>query len=405
MARFTLPRDIYYGKGALEALKTMKGKKASICVGESSMKKSGFLDKAERYLRELGMDVEIVDGIGPDPSFDAVLSGAERISRFKPDLIVALGGGSVIDAAKAMWVKYEHPDITFEEMRKAFELPELRKKARFCAISSTSGSAAEVTSFSVIADKSAKTKFSIADYDITPDVAIVDPDLTESMPQKVIAHTGMEALAHAVEAYVSTKRSAYSDALALHAVRMIKENLIESYNGDMDARAKMHDAQCLSGMAFSNAFSGLADSMAHKTGPAFEDLGARIIHGAANAMYLPKVIRYNSKDSSALAGYVSIADSLNLGGGSDNAKVVKLVEMIEKLNDSLRIPRCLQEYGKDSFPAKEGFVPAQIFSERLHDIAMNAIDDVCTATNPRKIEIRTMEKLLRACYYGEEVDF
>ena len=304
-----------------------------------------------------------------------------------------------------MWVKYEHPDIAFKEMRRNFELPELRKKARFCAISSTSGAAAEVTPFSVIADRSAKNKFFVVDYGITPDAAIVDPDLTESVPQKVIAHAGMEALAHAVEAYVSTKRSAYSDALALHAVKMIKDNLLESYNGDADAKAKMHDAQCLSGMAFSNAFSGLVDSMAHSTCLAFEDLGAKIIHGAANAMYLPKVIRFNSKESQALAGYVSIADSLNLGGGSDNAKVVRLVEMIEKLNESLRIPRCLQEYGKDSFPVKAGFISELVFLERLHDIAANAVNDACTAVNPRKIEFRTMEKLLKACYYGDEVDF
>ncbi len=407
MVRFTLPRDIYHGSGCLKTLSGLEGKKAMLCVGGGSMERAGFLAKAKEHLESAGMVVEVFSGIESDPSVDIVMKGADRMMSFGPDWIVAMGGGSAIDAAKAMWVKYEYPDITFEDMRKVFALPKLRRKARFCAIPSTSGTATEVTAFSIITDYSNGVKYPIADYGIVPDIAIIDPDLTMTMPQKVVAHTGMDALTHAIEAYVSTESCAYTDALALGAMRIIKDNLVASYSdeGNADARARMHDAQCMAGMAFSNALLGIVHSMAHKTGAAFADLGAHIIHGAANAMYLPKVIRYNAKESSALARYCNIADFLELGGGSDNAKIVKLVDFIDKLNDSLRIPHCIKQYGKDSYPVQEGFISAQDFSARLHDIAINAVEDACTASNPRKIDARTMEKLLNACYYDRDVDF
>ena len=290
--RFTLPRDLYHGKGALENLKTLKGKKAIIVVGGGSMKRNGFLQKAEAYLKEAGMEVKLLEGVEPDPSVTTVMNGAKVMLEFEPDWIVAMGGGSPIDAAKAMWIKYEYPDCTFEDMCKVFGIPELRKKAHFCAISSTSGTATEVTAFSIITDYDKGIKYPIADFEITPDVAIVDPDLAETMPQKLTAHTGMDALTHAIEAYVSTANCAYTDPLAIHAIEMIQKDLVDSYNGDMGARDRMHDAQCLAGMAFSNALLGIVHSMAHKTGAAFADYGAHIIHGAANAMYLPKVIAF-----------------------------------------------------------------------------------------------------------------
>ena len=219
MARFTLPRDLYHGKGSLEALKSFSGKKAIICVGGGSMKKFGFLDRAVSYLKEAGMKVELFEGIEPDPSVETVMKGADAMLKFKPDWIIAMGGGSPIDAAKAMWIKYEYPHITFEEMCKVFGIPALRKKARFCAISSTSGTATEVTAFSIITDYKKGIKYPIADFEITPDVAIVDPDLAETMPQKLVAHTGMDAITHAIEAYVSTAHCDYTDPLALHAVK------------------------------------------------------------------------------------------------------------------------------------------------------------------------------------------
>ncbi len=269
MARFTLPRDIYHGKGSLEELKNLKGKKAMICVGGGSMKRFGFLQKAEDYLKEAGMEVELFEGIEPDPSVDTVMKGAEAMLKFEPDWIIAIGGGSPIDAAKAMWIKYEYPDITFEDMCKVFGIPELRRRAHFCAVSSTSGTATEVTAFSIITDYEKGIKYPIADFEITPDVAIVDPELAETMPQKLVAHTGMDAMTHAIEAYVSTANSAYSDPLAIFAIQTIQDKLVPSYNGDMEARAEMHDAQCLAGMAFSNALLGIVHSMAHKTGAVF----------------------------------------------------------------------------------------------------------------------------------------
>ena len=286
MARFTLPRDLYHGKGALEELKHFEGKKAVVCVGGGSMKRFGFLDRAVGYLKEAGMEVELIEGIESDPSVETVMKGAQKMIEFQPDWIIAMGGGSPIDAAKAMWIKYEYPDVTFEDMCKVFGLPKLRQKAHFCAISSTSGTATEVTAFSIITDYQKGIKYPIADFEITPDVAIVDPDLAETMPKKLVAHTGMDAMTHAIEAYVSTANCDFTDPLAIHAIEMIMKDLIPSYNGDMTARDNMHNAQCLAGMAFSNALLGIVHSMAHKTGAAFADYGAHIIHGAANALSL-----------------------------------------------------------------------------------------------------------------------
>ena len=380
MARFTLPRDLYHGKGALEALKTFEGKRAMICVGGGSMKRFGFLDKAEQYLKEAGMEVELYEGIEPDPSVETVMKGAAAMAKFQPDWIIAMGGGSPIDAAKAMWIKYEYPDCTFEDMCKVFGLPKLRRKAHFCAISSTSGTATEVTAFSI-------------------------PDLAETMPKKLVAHTGMDAMTHAIEAYVSTANCDFTDPLAIHAIEMIMKDLVPSYNGDMAARDSMHNAQCLAGMAFSNALLGIVHSMAHKTGAAFADYGAHIIHGAANAMYLPKVIAFNAKDETAKKRYGVIADYMHLGGKDDDEKVKLLIAYLRKMNDELNIPHGIKFYGADSYPCEQGFVPENVFLERLPEIAKNAIADACTGSNPRQPSQEEMEKLLKCCYYDTEVDF
>ena len=407
MARFTLPRDIYHGKGALEELKNFKGKKAVICVGGGTMKRLGFLDRAEAYLKEAGMEVKIIDGIEPDPSVETVMKGAAVMQEFQPDWIVAIGGGSPIDAAKAMWIKYEHPDCTFEDMCKVFGIPELRNKAHFCAVSSTSGTATEVTAFSVITDYSKGIKYPLADFEITPDVAIVDPDLAEPMPKKLTAHTGMDAMTHAVEAYVSTANCDFTDPLAIHAIEMIDQDLIPSYNGDMAARDRMHNAQCLAGMAFSNALLGIVHSMAHKTGAAFDDYGAHIIHGAANAMYLPKVIAFNAKDETAKARYGVIVDYMGIAdvNASDDEKVAALITHLRDMCEQLNIPHCIKNYGADSYPTENGFVPEDVFLARLHDIAVNAVADACTGSNPRQPSVEEMEKLLKCCYYDTEVDF
>ena len=405
MARFTLPRDLYHGKGALENLKNFEGRRAMVCVGGGSMKRFGFLDRAVGYLKEAGMEVALIEGIEPDPSVETVMKGARKMQEFGPDWIIAMGGGSPIDAAKAMWIKYEYPNITFPEMVKVFGLPKLRRKAKFCAISSTSGTATEVTAFSVITDYEKGIKYPLADFEITPDVAIVDPDLAETMPKKLVAHTGMDAMTHAIEAYVSTAHCDFTDPLAIFAIQMIQRDLVDSYNGNMEKRDSMHNAQCLAGMAFSNALLGIVHSMAHKTGAAFEDCGSHIIHGAANAMYLPKVIAYNARNPEAAQRYGVIADFMGLGGGSDAEKVQLLIRYLRGMNDQLNIPHSINHYGKDGLPALEGFVPEKIFLERLPEIAKNAILDACTGSNPRQPSQKEMEDLLRACYYDLEVDF
>ena len=405
MARFTLPRDLYHGKGSVEILKTLKGKKAIVCVGGGSMKKFGFLDKVVAYLEEAGMEVKLFEGIEPDPSVDTVMKGAAVMQEFEPDWIVAMGGGSPIDAAKAMWIKYEYPEITFEEMCKVFGIPELRQKARFVAIPSTSGTATEVTAFSVITDYEKGIKYPLADFEITPDIAIVDSELAETMPKKLVAHTGMDAMTHAVEAYVSTCNCDYTDPLALHAISMIDEHLVDSYNGDNGARERMHNAQCLAGMAFSNALLGIVHSMAHKTGAAFDDFGAHIIHGAANAMYLPKVIEFNAKVESAAKRYAKIADVIGLGGETVADKVENLIQDLRGMNDKLNIPQCIKNYGADSYFAEQGFVPEEVFLERLPEIAKNAVGDACTGSNPRQPSVEEMEKLFKCCYYDLRVDF
>ena len=405
MMRFTLPRDMYYGKGALEDLKKLQGKKAIVVSGGHSMRKGGFLDRVEAYLKEAGMEVKFFEGVEPDPSVETVMKGAQAMTEFQPDWIVAIGGGSPIDAAKAMWAFYEYPDTTFEDLIVPFNFPKLRTKAHFCAIPSTSGTATEVTAFSVITDYAKGIKYPLADFEITPDVAILDPDLVASLPVKQVAYTGMDALTHAIEAYVSTANCDFTDPLALYAIKMIQADLVDSYNGDMAKRDSMHNAQCLAGMAFSNALLGIVHSMAHKTGAAFADYGAHLIHGAANAMYLPKVIAFNAKDETAAKRYAVIADEMKLGGETTEETVKLLIDYLRGMNDKLNIPHCIKNYGKDSYPTEQGFVPEDVFLERLHDIAVNAIADACTGSNPRQPSVEEMEKLLKCCYYDTEVDF
>lgn len=396
MARFTLPRDLYHGEGALDALKTLDGKKAIVIVGGGSMKRFGFLDNVVNNLKEAGMEVELFEGVEPDPSVETVMKGAKVMQAFEPDWIVSIGGGSPIDAAKAMWTFYEYPDTTFEDLCIPFNFPKLRTKAKFCAIPSTSGTATEVTAFSVITDYEKGVKYPLADFNITPDVAIVDPRLAETMPQKLTAHTGMDAMTHAIEAYVSTLNCDYTDPLALHAIKMIHTYLIPSYNGDKEARARMHNAQCLAGMAFSNALLGIVHSMAHKTGAAYS--GGHIVHGCANAMYLPKVIKFNAKNEKAAKRYADIAKFIDLTGDTTEALVDALIAEIRKMNEQLNIPTCIKYY-------EEGIIDEREFLEKLPTVAELAVGDACTGSNPREITPAEMEKLLKCCFYDTAVDF
>lgn len=386
--RFTLPRDIYFGKGSLEQLKTLKGKKAVLVLGGGSMKKFGFVDKALDYLKEAGIETKLIEGVEPDPSVDTVLKGAEVMRDFEPDWIIAMGGGSPIDAAKAMWIFYEHPEVKFEDITKPFSLPELRNKAKFLAIPSTSGTATEVTAFSVITDYKTEIKYPLADFNITPDVAIVDSELAETMPAKLTAYTGMDALTHAIEAYVATLHSVFSDPLALKAVSMIKDYLYKSYEGDMAAREEMHSAQCLAGMAFSNALLGICHSMAHKTGAVFH-----IPHGCANAIYLPYVIKFNAKECADR--YAEIAKSAGLSGTTEDELVNSLIELVKDFNKKMSIPSTLKEYG----------IPEDEFNAKVELISERAIEDACTGSNPREISKEEMVKLFKCVYTGEEVNF
>ena len=388
MARFTLPRDIYHGEGALEELKNLKGKKAIVVVGGGAMKRQGFLAKVEDYLKEAGMEVALFEGVEPDPSVETVMKGAKAMQEFEPDWIVAMGGGSPIDAAKAMWAFYEYPEITFEDLITPFS-----QKAKFAAIPSTSGTATEVTAFSVITDYSKGIKYPLADFNITPDVAIVDPALVAELPVKQVAYTGMDALTHAIEAYVSTLNCPYTDPLALKAIEMVFDYLPASYRCNMEARAKMHDAQCLAGMAFSNALLGIVHSMAHKTGAVFST--GHITHGLANAMYLPYVIKYNAKDPVAAKRYAEIARFVGLGGASEKALINSLCEKINEFNVILNIPATLKDFG----------IKEDEFKEKIATISENAVGDACTGSNPRTIDPATMERLFTCIYYGTEVDF
>ena len=396
MARFTLPRDLYHGKGSLDELKNLKGKKAIVVVGGGSMKRFGFLDRAVNNLKEAGMEVRLFENVEPDPSVETVMKGAAAMREFEPDWIVAMGGGSPIDAAKAMWAFYEYPETSFEDLITPFNFPTLRQKAKFCAIPSTSGTATEVTAFSVITDYQKGIKYPLADFNITPDVAIVDPELAETMPKKLTAHTGMDAMTHAIEAYVSTLHCDYTDPLALHAIKMIHRDLKKSFDGDMEARDNMHNAQCLAGMAFSNALLGIVHSMAHKTGAAYS--GGHIVHGCANAMYLPKVIRYNAKNPEAVERYAQIARFIGLKGQSNDELVDALIKELRAMNKSLEIPDGIKDY-------EGGIIDEKEFLEKLPEVAKNAIGDACTGSNPRQPNQEEMEKLLKCCFYDTEVDF
>ncbi|ODU57937.1 MAG: butanol dehydrogenase [Clostridium sp. SCN 57-10] len=393
MARFTLPRDIYYGKDSLEVLKSISGKRAIVVVGGGSMKRFGFLDRVTQYLHEAGLEVRLFENVEPDPSVETVMRGAAVMREFEPDWIISIGGGSPIDAAKAMWAFYEHPETTFDALCIPFNFPKLRTKARFIAIPSTSGTATEVTAFSVITDYAKGVKYPLADFEITPDIAIVDPALAETMPPQLVAYTGMDALTHAIEAYVSTLNGPFTDPLALKAIAMVFDYLPASFAGDMAAREQMHYGQCLAGMAFSNALLGIVHSMAHKTGAAFST--GHIAHGCANAMYLPYVIRFNAKEAAAEARYADIARSLRLTGSNNAELTAALCDAIDAFNVKLGIPKTLKAFGIDEAE----------FEQKIASIAALAVGDACTGSNPRTIDPAQMERLFRCIYNGETVNF
>jgi len=390
MQRFTIPRDIYFGDNAIEHLMSVKGTKAMLVIGSERLIKDGTVPKIQGLLKQANIETSIFSGVENDPSVATVKSGVKAMNDFNPDLIIGIGGGSPIDAAKAMWIFYENPEFTFEEAAKPFNLPELRQKAKFIAISTTSGTGTEVTSFSVITDNETGVKYPIADYNITPDIAIVDTNLVQSMTPTLVANTGMDALTHAFEAYVSKAKNQITDAVAIKSIEMTVANLFESFEGESQARKDMHISQCLAGMAFSNAILGIVHSMSHKTGKIFN-----IPHGCANAIYLSSVIQFNAKNASAAADYADISKRLGLKGATTSELVQSLIKLVKDFRTSMKMPNTLKEFG----------VSEKDFISKLDDISKTAVSDACTGTNPREISVEEMKKLFKATYYGTKVNF
>ena len=390
MQRFTIPRDLYLGENAIDHLKEVKGKKALLVIGSDRLIKDGTVPAIQANLKEAGIESAIFSGVENDPSVATVRQGTRMMNEFGPDLIIGIGGGSPIDAAKAMWIFYEYPEFTFEEAAKPFNLPELRQKAKFIAIPTTSGTATEVTSFAVITDNETGIKYPIADFNITPDVAIVDTNLVQSMPKGLVANTGMDALTHALEAYVSKANNPITDALAMKSIEMVVENLGNSYKGQEQARKDMHIAQNLAGMAFSNAILGIVHSMSHKTGKIFN-----IPHGLANAIYLSAAIQFNAKDEKGGKAYADAAKRLGLAGETQEELVASLVQVVKDFRKEMNMPNSLKEYG----------ISEEMFMKNLEGISVTAVADPCTGTNPREISVEQMKQLFTAIYNGEDVTF
>lgn len=380
MNSFVIPPEIHHSKDSLSYLENLEGKKAVLVTGGNSMKRFGFLEQAQKYLEKAGLETKIIDGVEPNPSVKTVNKGKELMLDFEPDWIIAIGGGSALDAAKIMWAFYEHPDLEFEDIIEVGSIPELRKKAKFIAIPSTSGTASEITAFSVITDLEKKIKYPIVSPEIVPDAAIVDPQIPATMPAHITANTGMDVMAHAVEAFVSTAATDYTDPLALKAIELVFDYLPEAVaDGDnLEAREKMHNASTLAGMAFSNASLGIVHSLAHKIGGEFH-----VTHGLANAILLPHVIDFNYQ--AAAAKFKEIEDHL---------EIEDLAAEINKLNDRLNIKPKFKEIDWLDYTDQD-------FENRLERMAANALEDPCTLTNPQKPEIEDLKEIYKKSYYGK----
>ncbi|MDR3304852.1 MAG: iron-containing alcohol dehydrogenase [Clostridiales Family XIII bacterium] len=392
MARITVPRDIYFGRGSLDTLKTIQGKKALVVVGGGSVKRSGVLDRAFEYLKEAGIETRLFDGVEADPSVETIRKGAAVMAEFAPDWIIPIGGGSPIDASKAMWLLYEHPDADIYDIN-PFNMPPLRNKARFIAIPTTSGTASEVTNASVVCDYATGIKFGIAGFEIIPDIAILDPDVADTMPQSLTAFTGIDALTHATESFVAKFSSPFSAPYSLAAAKTVLANLLDAFGGDKNAKEEMHYAQCLAGIAFSSAMLGISHAMAHKTGAMFD--GGHIPHGEANGIYLPYVIQYNAKDPDTKKRYGQLAAYAGAAGQTDDELIDDYIAKIRALNKALGIPANLREFG----------IPEGEWNEKADAIAENAMTDSLVMSNPRDIDIPAMRKVLQYIYEGKDIDF
>ncbi|CAG36886.1 iron-containing alcohol dehydrogenase [Desulfotalea psychrophila] len=383
MAKFIVPKEIFHGLGTLENLKGLKGSKAVIVIGGSSVQKNGALERTQNCLSEANIESVVFSGVEADPSIETVLKGAEFFTEEQPDVIVGLGGCSAIDAAKAMWVFYEYPESKLEELSAPFAVKALRNKAYFVAIPSTSGTGTEITGLSVITDREKGTKYPIVSHELTPDVAIIDGELCASMPKHVTANTGLDALSHGVEAYASNIADRYSDSLAKGSIDLVFKNLliVVEEPKNLEARQAMHDASCMAGMAFTNVWLGIVHSMSHQIGGTFG-----IPHGCGNAILMPNVIRFNSKVTDKYADLAALS-------GKSTAE--EFAQEVSNLRASAGVVGSLKEYG----------IGEKEWEAKLDTLTENALNDPCTLFNLRKPTFEEIKAIYQACYDGTAINF
>ena len=410
MLWFRAPQKVYFKKGSLPmALDELRGKKKAFLVTDSFLYANGYTKPIEQKLDELGIRHTCFYDVAPDPTLACAKAGAEQMHSFQPDVVIAVGGGSAMDAGKIMWVLYEHPDADFQDMamrfadirKRVYAFPKMGEKAYFVAIPTTAGTGSEVTPFAVITDEQTGVKYPLADYALMPNMAIVDADMMMNAPKGLTAASGIDAVTHALEAYASMMATDYTDGLALRALKLLFDNLPAAYeNGPRDpkARENMANAATMAGMAFANAFLGVCHSMAHKLG-AFHHLP----HGVANALMIDEVLRFNAEEvppkmgtfpqydhPHTLARYAEIADYLKLGGSTDQEKLEKLIEAIDTLKERVGIQKTIRDYGIDETD----------FLSRLDEMTEQAFDDQCTGANPRYPLMREIRQMYLNAYYG-----
>ncbi|WP_369130168.1 bifunctional acetaldehyde-CoA/alcohol dehydrogenase [Modestobacter roseus] len=410
MQWFKVPAKVYFEPNAIRYLADMPGLHRATIVTDPTMTRLGFVDRLISVLeqRHERVALQIIDGVEPEPSVATVDHGAALMREFAPDTIIALGGGSPMDAAKVMWLRYEHPEVEFADLRekffdvrkRAFTFPTLGTRARLVCIPTTSGTGAEVTPFAVITDTATGRKYPLADYALTPSVAIVDPVLTHDMPATVTADSGMDALTHATEAYVSVYANDFTDGLCLQAIRLVFAHLERAVThgaDDAEAREKMHNAGTIAGMAFGSAFLGIVHAMAHTLGLTFH-----LAHGRTNAVLLPHVIRYNGSVPTKLTGwpkygvytaperFQDIARALGLPASTPEEGVESYARAVEELRARIGVPASFREAGVDEAE----------YLAALPQQAMNAYEDQCAPANPRMPMLADMERIMRAAYYG-----
>lgn len=410
MQWFKIPPKIYFEYGSVQYLESMEGISKAFIVSDPMMVQLGYVDKVTYYLnkREESCHYKIFSDVEPDPDVDTVMRGVAEMRSFQPDVIIALGGGSAMDAAKCMWLFYEHPETSFDGLRQKFmdirkrvvKFPNL-KQCKMVAIPTTSGTGSEVTAFTVITDKKKGIKYPLADYAVTPNVAIIDPQFVVSLPKRATADTGMDVLTHAIEAYISNMANDYSDGLALQAMDLVFGYLKRCYeNGqfDLKAREKMHNASCIAGMAFTNAFLGLNHSMAHKLGGDYH-----IPHGRANAILLPYVVKYNSLKPNKFVPFpkyerfmadeklAKAARFLGFGGKNDEESIDNFIAAIRQLMKDMDMPLSVKEAGIDE----------KVFMDNVEALAEKAHDDQCTGANPKYPLVKEIVEIYKQAYYGE----